>query len=202
MYLIDTEIMVFVIPFPKKLSILFFLYVYVCEMHVSEDMIMWMCLLSYTMFGHVLYVFYINYSYLRYLQFFTVNNSFLQFFTVNNSFLRCNVKNRFFTVKNPTLTGMYVNYANCQCHHFQSFRKKDRNLYFAIDNGCNKGTPLILRDFVTYVLDQDPSKSYIKCMLMNAVWKIAYSTWNTIHHTKCPINAFQLFLFPKKICNI
>ena len=55
-----------------------------------------MCLLSYTMFGHVLYVFYIIYSYLRYLRY-------LQFFTVNNSFLRCNVKNRFFTVKNPTL---------------------------------------------------------------------------------------------------
>ena len=63
--------MVFVTSFPKKLSILFFLYVYVCETHVSEDMIMWMSLLSYTMFVHVFMYFtlftviYVIYSFLQ-----------------------------------------------------------------------------------------------------------------------------------------
>jgi len=30
---------------------------FVCEMHVSEDIIMWMCLFSYTMFVHVIMLF-------------------------------------------------------------------------------------------------------------------------------------------------
>ena len=70
--------MVFVTSFPKKLSILFFLYMYVCETHVSEDIIRWMSLLSYTMFVHVF----------MYFTLFTVIYSLLQFITVYYSLLQ------------------------------------------------------------------------------------------------------------------